>query len=70
MTEKKSKGSQQVSSRTSSPARRGTKARAGNGKLSHDQIAQRAYEIYLARGAAGDPVTDWLQAERELAGQG
>jgi Protein of unknown function (DUF2934) len=30
-------------------------------------IRQRAYEIYLARGAApGDEVEDWLQAEREL----
>jgi glycosyltransferase involved in cell wall biosynthesis len=32
-----------------------------------DQIRQRAYELYLARGGAiGDPVADWLQAEREL----
>ena len=32
-----------------------------------EEIRQRAYEIYLARGAApGDEVEDWLQAEREL----
>ncbi len=32
-----------------------------------DEIALRAYHIYLEReGAAGDPVEDWLQAEREL----
>jgi glycosyltransferase involved in cell wall biosynthesis len=34
-----------------------------------EQIRKRAYELYLARartGAAGDPTTDWLQAEREL----
>lgn len=32
-----------------------------------EQIRQRAYEIFLARrGQAGDPVTDWLTAEREL----
>ncbi|MBU0616184.1 MAG: DUF2934 domain-containing protein [Planctomycetes bacterium] len=31
------------------------------------QIRERAYYIYLERGgAAGDPVADWFQAEREL----
>jgi hypothetical protein len=38
--------------------------------LPHDDVRRRAYEIYLARhGAPGDPVADWLQAERELRGQ-
>ena len=32
-----------------------------------EQIQQRAYEIYLEReGAPGDPLSDWIQAEREL----
>ena len=32
-----------------------------------EEIRQRAYEIYFARGAApGFEVDDWLQAEREL----
>jgi hypothetical protein len=32
-----------------------------------EQIRQRAYEIYLARGdGAGDELQDWLQAERNL----
>ena len=32
-----------------------------------EEIAQRAYEIYLSRGAVpGNEVEDWLQAEREL----
>lgn len=32
-----------------------------------DQIAQRAHEIFMARGAAhGRDLDDWLQAEREL----
>ncbi|MBU0717640.1 MAG: glycosyltransferase, partial [Planctomycetes bacterium] len=32
-----------------------------------DQIRQRAFEIYLARDCApGDPMADWLQAERDL----
>jgi len=36
-----------------------------------EQIRQRAYDIYVSRkGALGDEVEDWLQAERELrAGQ-
>lgn len=32
-----------------------------------EQIQVRAYEIYLQRGAEGDPVEDWLLAEQELA---
>ena len=36
-------------------------------KPTFEQIQQRAYEIYLARGATpGDPTSDWLRAEREL----
>jgi hypothetical protein len=32
-----------------------------------EQIRQRAFEIYLARGGQdGDDVSDWLAAEREL----
>ena len=32
-----------------------------------EQIRQRAYEIYLARGdGPGDELQDWLQAERNL----
>jgi hypothetical protein len=37
--------------------------------VTHEQIAQRAYELYLARGGGqGDPIGDWLAAERELQG--
>jgi hypothetical protein len=33
-----------------------------------DRIAIRAYELYLARGAAdGQDMEDWLAAERELS---
>jgi hypothetical protein len=33
-----------------------------------EEIAVRAYHIYLERGGAeGNPSDDWLQAERELA---
>ena len=32
-----------------------------------EEIGMRAYHIYLERGEAeGDPLSDWLQAEREL----
>jgi hypothetical protein len=32
-----------------------------------EQIARRAYEIFLARGGQqGNPEQDWFQAEREL----
>ena len=32
-----------------------------------EEIAVRAYHIYLERGETeGDPTDDWLQAEREL----
>jgi DUF2934 family protein len=35
--------------------------------LADDQIAERAYEIFLARGAThGQDIEDWLRAEGEL----
>jgi hypothetical protein len=36
------------------------------GSVSHEQIAQRAYQIH-ERGHGGDAVENWLQAERELS---
>ena len=40
-----------------------------NGENTRDRIALRAYELYLARGAAdGGDFDDWLAAERELIG--
>ena len=36
-----------------------------------DRVAMRAYELYLARGAAdGAALDDWLAAERELNPEG
>ena len=36
-------------------------------KPTYDEIALRAYHIYLERGSTpGDPMQDWLQAEGEL----
>lgn len=35
--------------------------------ITEEQIAHRAYEIYLSRnGFGGDQVSDWFQAEQEL----
>jgi Protein of unknown function (DUF2934) len=37
-------------------------------RATHEEIALRAYHIYLERdGAEGSALEDWLQAERELA---
>jgi len=45
-----------------------TKKAAVKSTPTQDQIAARAYEIYLERGATpGDPMQDWLRAELELA---
>jgi len=48
------------------------KSRNGNGshpQPTYDQVAARAYAIYQERGGAvGDPLSDWVQAERELTG--
>lgn len=36
---------------------------------SHEEIARRAYEIFLARGGQhGHDHEDWAQAEQELTG--
>ena len=37
--------------------------------IARDRLAQRAYELYLARGGQdGRDVDDWLTAEQELRG--
>jgi hypothetical protein len=42
----------------------------GNLKLSHNEIAEAAYQRYLSRGGAhGQDVDDWMEAERELRAQ-
>ena len=35
--------------------------------ITKDEVARRAYELFLARGQAeGHDVDDWLEAERQL----
>src|SRR5581483_10490488 len=56
---------------TKGSTRRGRSARkaATEVVMSHEDIARRAFEIYLARGAGdGEALADWVQAERELLG--
>jgi hypothetical protein len=51
---------------SSSTEKKPTKAKAR--KPSHDEIAERAFQIYLERnGAPGDPMQDWVRAEQELS---
>lgn len=38
--------------------------------ISRARVAERAYELYLARGGTdGQAMDDWLSAERELTGR-
>jgi hypothetical protein len=44
-----------------------TKAKTTKKLSTQERIAMRAYEIYLERcGAPGNPLEDWVRAEREL----
>jgi hypothetical protein len=55
--------------KTSSPAVRNSHAATSN--PTREQIALRAYEIYLERGGApGNELEDWTCAERELLERG
>lgn len=53
------------------PSASGAPQYAGDTTVStpdRDRVAQRAYELYLARGGVdGLDMDDWLAAERELA---
>ena len=45
------------------------KTRTATHPPTQDEIALRAYHIYLQRGGApGNEFADWMQAERELLG--
>lgn len=58
------------SSAKRTPAKRATPSKAGTQvelKITHDQIARRAYEIWLARGRPlGQEQQNWYEAEAEL----
>lgn len=64
MTSKKKLASSEPDSRPAAQRQNGSTVQ---GSSTTDQIAQRAYEIYLERGGGpGLDVDDWLRAEREL----
>lgn len=47
-----------------------SKSRATPKSAAAEDIALRAYQIYLERGGApGNPLDDWTRAERELLSQ-
>jgi hypothetical protein len=50
-----------------SPAPTAKKSKAAKSAPTHEEIALRAYQIYLERGGApGNELEDWTRAEREL----
>jgi hypothetical protein len=58
-----------VAEKTEKPTRKRTSARKtakAERPLEHEEIAKRAYFIYLDEGHSDD-VGNWLRAERELA---
>jgi hypothetical protein len=58
-----------MSRKSSSPTRKRASSPAKVAMPTHDAIARRAFELFLAReGMPGDDVGDWLRAERELSG--
>ena len=54
-------------SATESAAPKSRKSPVAKAAPTHDEIALRAYHIYLRRnGVPGNPFDDWKQAEQEL----
>ncbi|MGE3108956.1 MAG: DUF2934 domain-containing protein [Vicinamibacterales bacterium] len=55
--------------RNGRPARQAALQHSVLAEVKPEVIRKRAYEIFLARkGEAGDHLSDWAQAERELCG--
>lgn len=53
-----------------SPSPATQKSLAANGHPTQEQIALRAYQLFLERdGTPGNELQDWLQAENQLAGE-
>jgi Protein of unknown function (DUF2934) len=53
--------------KTATAADRSSKSPARPATLMTDDIAHRAYDLYVSRGREdGHDVEDWMQAEREL----
>jgi hypothetical protein len=57
-----------VSAPLSAKAKPGSKSTVATTLPTHEQIAKRAYELYLERGSVeGHHEEDWLLAEAELS---
>ena len=57
----------QVTTGTTSGARKVRRSKPAATTITEGQIRERAFQIYLARrGGPGDACSDWYQAEREL----
>jgi len=72
MKEKKLLASKPLSVEPPPDSRRnGPVAQESSTRFSLQQlIAERAYSLYLARGGRqGDPLADWLEAERQLTAE-
>jgi len=53
--------------RTATASDRAPKAPPRQASVTSNDVARRAYDLYLARGREhGHDVDDWMQAEREL----
>ena len=51
------------------PEKKSTRATESQGENAEEQIRQRAYELYEARGRQdGHELDDWQQAEKEIMG--
>ena len=58
---------QQPTQQKTTPALQAKPEQTPTNRPSHEQIARRAYEIFLSRGGQhGRHMDDWMQAEREL----
>ena len=67
MAKSRRKTGQAASSPAGAPQHAGDTTAAN---IERERVAQRAYELYLARGGGdGQAMDDWLSAERELAGR-
>jgi Protein of unknown function (DUF2934) len=50
------------------PKKTGTpNGNGGNGHISSDEVARKAYDLYLSRGGGhGADFDDWIEAEKQL----
>ena len=67
MAKSKRRGDSSVADKTPSGSQRPHSNGNHEPAFDRDRVAQRAYELYLARGGShGSDWEDWLAAEREL----